>query len=69
MSLAAKILAGDVKLIDAGREAQAMRQRLYLDERGRLVIAPRPLRPGWVRIAVKVKSPTEACLEPQRCAA
>lgn len=68
MSLATKIFAGDVKVIDAAREAHDLKQGLYLDEHGELVIAPYP-QPGWVRIAVKVKSPTEARLERLPCAA
>lgn len=68
MSLAARILSEDIKAIDAGVLAHQMRQGLYITDTGTLVIAPHA-RPGWQRIAIKIKSPTLAHLVPEPCAA
>lgn len=68
MNLAAKLAAGDVKVIDVAYQAHALRQNLYLTDASELVISPLQ-KPGWALVAVKIKSPTEATLEPQPWAA
>lgn len=68
MSAAHQLAAGDVRWIDVAQAAHDQHRRLYLDDKGELVTALQP-QPGWVRIAVKVKSPTEANLEHIPCAA
>ncbi|MFA6443329.1 MAG: hypothetical protein WCV99_13395 [Sterolibacterium sp.] len=68
MNLPALDAIDNTRLIDIAREAHAQHQKLYLDRDGNLVTALQP-QPGWVRIAVKVKSPTRAAVEPIPCAA
>jgi len=68
MRLTHQLAIGDVRLLDVAREAHTQQRRLYLDHNGELVTALQP-QPGWVRIAVKVKSPTEANVERIPCAA
>lgn len=63
-----QLAAGDVRMLDIAHAAHQQQRRLYLDRNGELVSALQP-QPGWVRIAVKVKSPTEARLEYMPCAA
>jgi len=66
--IAALTLNSDIKVIDAGRQAYALGQGLYITEHGHVVIAPH-CHPGWTKIAVKIKSPTRATLEAMSCAA
>jgi hypothetical protein len=69
MNLTHQLATGDVAMLDVARDAHARQvRRLYLDQHGELVTALQP-QPGWVRIAVKVKSPTAANLERIPCAA
>lgn len=68
MSPAHQLAAGDVRMLDIAQAARNQQRRLYLDHNGELVTALQP-QPGWVRIAVKVKSPTAASLERIPCAA
>ena len=69
MSAGHQLAAGDVRMLDIARAAHNSQQRrLYLDHNGELVTALQP-QPGWVRIAVKVKSPSTANVEHIPCAA
>lgn len=68
MSLTHPLAVGDVQLLDLAQAAHTQQRRLYLDQNGELVTALQP-QPGWVRIAVKVKSPSQANLERIQCAA
>lgn len=68
MSAAHQLAAGDVRMLDIAQAAHDQQRNLYLDEHGELVTALQP-QPGWVRIAVKVKSPTAANLERIPCVA
>lgn len=68
MSAVHQLAAGDVRMLDIAQAAHDQQRNLYLDDKGELVTALQP-QPGWVRIAVKVKSPTAANLERIPCAA
>lgn len=68
MSAAHQLAAGDVRMLDIAQAAHNQQRRLYLDHNGELVTALQP-QPGWVRIAVKVKSPSAANVEHIPCAA
>lgn len=45
--IAARIVAGDVKVIDAGHQAQSLRQNLYVTDRGGLFRMNRNPRAAW----------------------
>lgn len=66
--IAGAILPSDGRLIDAGQLAHDAGLGLYIDERGDLVCAPQP-QPGWVRVAIKIKTPTPPDRAPLSCAA
>lgn len=68
MKLTHQLATGDVRMLDVAQAAHTQHRRLYLDREGNLVSALQP-QPGWVRIAVKVKSPTQANVERIPCAA
>lgn len=66
--ISALILHSDIKVIDAGQQAAALGQGLFITARGQVVIAPHR-QTGWTRIAVRIKSPRAGTLETLPCAA
>lgn len=68
MSFKPQILEADTTPLAGGIAARALGQKLYLNEFGDLVIASHP-QPGWIRMAVRIKSPTSANVVPLPCIA
>lgn len=69
ITLTARILpiTDDTTLDDCAKAAKAA--GMHLISNGRKVVVSPVIPPGYWKIAVKVKSPDHATLEPQACAA